>query len=269
MYVTDVGAPLQDLMMADPAPGSRFATFMNTPVEAHSLGESPVGNAIDSVVSATIAGLDHTRLLATALADSDVAFATATVTRGAVEAFARAWWLLSSEDSSQLVVRWLSGMAKELSVATHIDPNVPLFDLAGEETPGSRQHEAVLDDIERLTGSRKPTRVSYTELAVALQDELKNTNGRAYYSHLSAVAHAELLGLHGFISPTSQEVTFVTPEIWGVNYALQAFGAGSLVVRHLITSCGPNLPPTDPIAVAHDWVAGELTEAHRLAFTRT
>lgn len=265
-FVNEIEEPLRELLLAGAEPGSRFDRFINEPVGATEFGEDPAKNALDSVINATISGLDHTRLLARSLADEEISFASATVTRGAIEAFARAWWGLSSDNASDLVLRWLSGMAKELATATRIDENVSLFDLSGREISGREQHTAVLDDIERLTGSRKPLPVSYTKLAVTLQDALNSPNSRAYYSHLSAVAHAELLGIHGFVTSTPEGVAFVTPEIWGVQYASLTFAAASLVVRNLVKSLGPDLTDSHPIVTTHDWVLGELTEAHRLAF---
>lgn len=115
--------------------------------EVVSMGEAPNDSAIRGILFATLAGMDHARLFAVALASDHPTFGLATLTRGAIEAYGRAWWFLQSSDETELLVRWLSAMSKELSMATRVDPSAVLAELRGFGTSAELQQQAVLGRV--------------------------------------------------------------------------------------------------------------------------
>jgi hypothetical protein len=179
--------------------GSRAARLARETFASSSQGPYPGRNALETAIFATLAGIDHSRLLARSLQFEDAAFSIATLARGAVEAFARAWWMIEPQDNEEMVVRWLSGLASELDTFARVKSDAVLHEMRGRDSNAATALVGVLDDIERITGTRTPRKISYTAMAASLADQWK-VNGRAVYSDLSGVAHGESLGIHGFAS---------------------------------------------------------------------
>ncbi|GAB3633476.1 hypothetical protein GCM10027421_28290 [Microbacterium shaanxiense] len=163
-----------------------------------------------------------------------------------------------------MVVRWLSGLASELDTFARVKPDAVLHEMRGRDSNAPVALQGVLDDIERLTGSRTPRKVSYTALAATLADQWK-ANGRVVYSDLSGVAHGESLGLHGFVE-ADDEAGLYRVELsgrWGVMSAQWVLSASTLVSREVLKLLGREFCPTHPCAAAHDAAAQVLASARR------
>jgi hypothetical protein len=223
---------------------------------------------METALFATLAGVDHVQSFAHAIVRDEVAFSTATVTRGAVESFARAWWLIEPESDSETIHRWLSAMASELAMMLKVDPTLVLGEMRGRNTPAADVRPQILDDIERLTGSRNPLPVSPTALATQLGDRV-GLKGRWRYSHLSGVAHGESTGIHGFIEADDTIGTYRVglDARWGAMYAHQAFSSASYVGKRMLALLGRSVPAGHPCALAHDAAAEAIATAQANAFS--
>jgi hypothetical protein len=219
---------------------------------ATSQGDNPGRNALDTMLFATLAGLDHARSFARLLAEADVSFSLAALTRGSLEAYARAWWLADVGSDKDFILRWLSALASELETVKRVRPDQPLQELRGRDSSVQEQLEAVLDDIEHLRGSRQALRLSYTTLAAALADKV-GLLGRVEYSHLSGVAHAESLGINGFVHvDDAGGYSVELPGRWALSYSRLLLSTGTFVVVAVRRVLGYEVEPTDPFGIAHD-----------------
>jgi hypothetical protein len=118
-------------------------------------------------------------------------FSIATLARGAIEAYGRAWWYLSAENAEELLRRWLAARANSLrwqAKATALDP------VAHAENV--RLYDDLVREAEGLGMARAELRINYTVLATTAIDAILGSGaGAYYYGWLSAVAHAERSGL--------------------------------------------------------------------------
>lgn len=254
--------PLIHRGFGEEIPGSRAERLARGSFPSDSQGPFAGRNAIETALFAALAGTDHVRLLAHAILREDAAFSLATLTRGAVESFARSMWLIESDEDEEVILRWLSGLARELSYDANESPTKPLGELRGRATTFIEAREGILDDIEKLSGSRSPRPVKYGELAASLINRSKS-DGRAVYSQLSSVAHGESLGHHGFVSvdvddQLGEKYVVSLHEMWGASYATQAFAASSVLSRELLKLLGIVVPSGGSFAVAHDDAAHSL-----------
>ena len=242
-------------------PGSRAERLAKSNFPSDSQGPHPGRNAMETVLFSTLAGIDHARLFARSLLLEDAAFGLATLTRGAVEAYARAWWFIEPQEDLELVVRWLSGLAAELETFARLRPDAVLHEMRGHDSNATAELERVLDDIERLTGNRKARTASYTAMASALGNQWK-ANGRIVYSDLSGVAHGESLGLHSLIEADDMAGVYRTSisDRSGAVYASWVLAASSFVGRNVLELVGRAVAPDHPAAVTHDVAARTVAE---------
>lgn len=249
-------------------PGSRAERLAKGDFPSDSQGPHPGRNAMETVLFSTLAGIDHARLFARSLLLEDAAFGLATLARGSTEAYARAWWFIEPQEDLELVTRWLSGLAMELEMFARLRPDAVLHEMRGRDSNAAAERERVLDDLERLTGSRKARTASYTAMASALGDQW-NANGRVVYSDLSGVAHGESLGLHSFIEADDIDGIYRTSisDRSGALYASWVLAASSFVGRKVLELLGRAVAADHPCAVAHDVAARTIADVK--ARTRT
>lgn len=246
----------------DEVAGSRAERLAKGSYASESQGPYPGRNALETVLFATLAGIDHSRLLARSLLREDAAFSIATLARGAVEAHARAWWMMEPQDDQELVVRWLSALASELKTFARVSPDAVLHEMRGRNSNATTQLAGVLDDIERLTGSRTPRELSYTSMATSLADQWK-ANGRVVYSNLSGVAHGESLGIHAFVEADDAEAVYRVglSGRWGLMGAKWVLSASTLVGAKVLEMLGKEVPSSHPCAVAQEAAVQVLDSA--------
>ncbi|MEV7633622.1 hypothetical protein AB0N64_14580 [Microbacterium sp. NPDC089318] len=247
--------------------GSRAERLGQIHEPSFSQGPYPGRNAMETALFATLAGVDHAQAVAHALRSPDLSFSLATLTRGAVESYGRAWWLIEPEDDDELIVRWLSGLVSELSQFEKVNPGGILTELRGRNSDVESEMPRLLDEIEHRTKSRKPLSISYTRLATQLVDQI-GANGRYQYSHLSGVAHGESMGHHGFVEVDDVNGVYRVglDERWGISYARQTFAASSFVGKKMLALLGRTVNPGHPCAVAHDRAADLIWTAKARVF---
>ncbi|MCU1479289.1 MAG: hypothetical protein JWQ19_75 [Subtercola sp.] len=186
--------------------------------QANGQGESPVRGAHSSILFSNAAGADHARAFINTVNSKRYTFSLATLTRGGVEAFAKSYFLLSSQDAEELVSRHISIAIAEMTVS---GKHNKFMTQTGEET----------DINEYLAGLRRvlldlnlplldKSKVGLTPLATTLLDQGANTGmGRKFYSQLSGVAHGETAALGMFMVAQPGKVEFrMVPQL-AVEYA--------------------------------------------------
>ena len=271
-YVDTFNSRVQELFATQAKHGSRAAKLALTEESLGGtwLGKFPVRGAVQSILFATLAGMDHVRTFGIVLGSESPTFSTATITRGAIECYGRANWLLHSKDAQLLVTRWLSGIAKELSMMVSINPDADLLEMSGRGAPADEVLTQIIEDIARISPDGKPTPFSFTGLAVAMEDKITPA-GRAMYSHLSAVAHGEFLGANGFFGMTASSsagelFNLRTPDHWALGYSEQVFNATSSIMRDLNDFYGRAHDEHKDSALAHDRLREFLINEHIRVF---
>lgn len=247
-FTDETTSLLQAIFAIDPAPGSpaHMLRVNETEIAGRWTGPIPVSQAQEAILLACVAGVDHARLFATSLMDPKVMFSVATVARSTIEAFSRAWWLLSAEDQKCLVNRWASAAYREISRLHRLNPNVHLLSWEGPTKRTADGLADILQDLTLVSDTGHVLAVSYTELATALGDEV-SPSGRQLYSHLSSVAHGDALVLHGFMAPTRRDgqagLLAQLPEQYAKAYIDAVFISTAKVLRRLVDywGCSPDL----------------------------
>ncbi len=177
--------------------------------------------------------------------------------------------MIEPPDDEEMVVRWLSALASELKTFARVKPDAVLYEMRGRHSDAKTELIKVLDDIELITGNRKPRSLSYTALAASLADQWR-ANGRTIYSDLSGVAHAESLGIHGFVDVDDHTGAYRVELSgrWGYYSADWVLAASTLVSRGVLQVLGTQIPPTHACALAHDAAAGVLASARERLLTQ-
>jgi hypothetical protein len=155
----------------------------------------------------------------------------ATLTRGAVEAFGKAHYLLQASSPSELLRRHLNlGIAELSTSAKHSE--FTLFN--GEHINGP----AYIDGLKAVLADEglKAESVGVTALAsTVLSDSAPGAPGRAFYSQLSGVAHGETAGVTMFIGKDIEAgIGFVRRRNVMLPYAGMLFGTCRLVLNQII-----------------------------------
>lgn len=242
---------------------SRAGRFVREQHDVTSQGPEPMNSALRSILFSMLAGMDHVRLFAISLATPNPSVGLATLTRGAIEAYGRAWWLMNARDGAQLLTRWLSGLAKELNQAVSLTPDAPIQEMRGGHSTPQELLTLVMADIQNVSPSGKVEGFNYTALATAISDHI-NTSGRRLYSHLSAVAHGESLGINGFFGIDDNRDAFLhgITERWALDYAEQVFSVTSIAFQELIRFMGYGRLGSEPWVLAHDRANDVLIREH-------
>lgn len=202
---TQVGSAI--LAMARRADAIAMNAWQNPPPTGFGAGLYDDGSATSCITQMSLSvasGIDHLRALAYALRHRDpLTTSLGTVARGAVEAFGRAWWMLSSDTSTQCRHRAALLLAKEgqtlhargvgLENAAGLDGRAE-FDAMLHSMLASTAEGAPLDVVPSLREFLRNT-PSFTTLATAVLDAT-GINGTAAYSRLSGIAHGESIHLY-------------------------------------------------------------------------
>lgn len=203
-----VSACLED----GPQPGSQAAARA---ADQRAVGnwrdsDNAVGGVHTDICISGMSGLEHVRTLA-GLLRSNLRLSTPllTLTRGAVEALGRAEWMMSADDTTDLLTRHTRLAYREAKLAAEMDPNRTYrSDVKGTWTAADMR-DTIAADARRM-GLPSLKNVSYSEMATELV--VKSVNGweregnpGAVYSDLSAAAHGEHFALGGLVAPTWDE----------------------------------------------------------------
>lgn len=99
-----------------PREGSLAEQHLNTSWNAMpEPSKSPVRDAHASLLFANFSGTEHARAFLNNVNSKRFSFSLATLTRGALEAFAKSYFLMSTNDAGELVSRRVSLSVQELS----------------------------------------------------------------------------------------------------------------------------------------------------------
>ncbi|WP_217496239.1 hypothetical protein [Arthrobacter sp. 24S4-2] len=159
----------------------------------------------------------------------------ATLTRGSVEAFGKANYLLSANSAADLIWRHASLATIELRNSVR-HSEFALYD--GTHVDGKSHVEALESLLVQL--GRKADNISVTAMASDLLSESSpGAPGRAFYSQLSGVAHGEAAAVSMFIAADLGEgLRFVHRRDVLLPYAGMLFTTCRLVVDKVIDHFG-------------------------------
>jgi len=160
-------------------------------------------------------------------------FSLATLTRGALEAFAKSYFLMSTDDPGELLSRHVSLTIAEMSVSSKHNQFVTQ---SGEPA----DINAFLDGQKNLLKERKLPLMTgpdlgVTRLVTTLLDSSANAGmGRKFYSQLSGVAHGETAALGMFLVAEPGKVQFKIPRQLVVEYAGMISGEFNRSLQHRV-----------------------------------
>ncbi|MDP5225872.1 MULTISPECIES: hypothetical protein [Arthrobacter] len=221
--------------------GSRAEEDVNDPANsAFPAGGSCIRRAQEAVAFSCFTAQDHLRAFAAVLTvgSGGPAMSLATLARGAIEAFGKAHFLLQTDTAEALVVKQLRLAITEVEgSAAHSE-----FRRVSGEPVEKDEHiaelKALLGEHGVVYDKKKHSehKVSITTLATAvINDSTPDAKGRASYSQLSAVAHAESPGTAQFIhvSPKN-EVGYIRPRTVVLEYVGHLIATSDLVLAQML-----------------------------------
>jgi hypothetical protein len=182
-------------LLASPPDSSDAHARLRDPINAAPVWREryPVPLAHTDIAVAILTGLDHLAWFAALAANPHPsAPAMATVTRGAIEVFARAHWLLRTSDARDIVARHTAIVLRDLKYPV-------LF--SQKMQTGSKEEITATDHRDAIESFRTQEQLpsipvpGITEMTVALIDDTFG-KGREYYSQLSGVAHGESFAIN-------------------------------------------------------------------------
>lgn len=218
------------LWVREVIPGVPVALILN----GRHIADSPLGEASAAISTAT----DHLHALARVIRlPEELGPSIATLARGTIESFGRAWWILDSpnltvmEHRAAVMNLWEAVTAQKRGVATGVrgrDGTTEKVDSAA----------AVAKAQQHLTAVRvanQPFDIpGYTQLAKDVMGVAGVSNPGAEYSHLSGAAHGENLTTRGFSSVRDGVARLGLPYRYLDMYAWTVLHTVDLVVAHLI-----------------------------------
>lgn len=212
-----------------PGEGSTAAQFLDDAVnQPTSRGSTHVRHAHLAIGLYVFAALDHMRAFVPLLKTKRHIMSLATLTRGSVEAFGKANYLLGAETAGDLIRRHVSLAASELGQSVR-HSEFAYHD--GTRVDGNTYLKGVKDLLTQL-GLAEPEHVGVTGLASDLLSESSpGAPGRAFYSQLSGVAHGETAAVSMFIaSDLTEGLRLVHKRDVLLPYAGMLFATCRLVV---------------------------------------
>jgi len=200
---------------------------------------------------ANLTGFDHVRAFIALLRTPTMrSTALATVTRGALEALARSYFLLSSSDTRTLLYRQLSMLHSDLKYPARFGEMIQTKDGDVLDPRAKRQHY-----VKELARLGLPAAVSI-ELAQAvatmLDAEFKDGQGLMSYSALSAVAHGHRLGVNTYVvrDEAGGVGSLAAPRDSVVLFAVQLMAAMSATMDSFVEMFGSVPRQVDLVRVA-------------------
>ena len=237
------GRRIANIVIGRPPPeGSEAADDLAHAINANSDNGGPVRRAHEGMLFATLAGWDHVRAVGNLLrSNHPITVATATTTRGAVEAFSRTHWMLDAGTTPELVRRQLSIAIGDLEFYLKHTPDEPLRTVTGREINAPELRETLLGFLAHHGLSQlstKPTILAREFLDAALG------GGALKYSRLSSVAHGESYSVHSFVDLDHLDENLVglkLPRNIAIEYAGYLVVGGALIGNRLIDVFEPPL----------------------------
>ena len=221
----------------------------------------PVPLAHTDIAVAILTGLDHLAGFASLAANAHPsAPAMATVTRGAIEVFARAHWLLRASDIRDMVARHTAITLRDLKFPVKFGQEMQA---GSKEVITATDHRDAIELFktrEQLPSVPVP---GITDMTVALIDDTFG-KGRGYYSQLSGVAHGESFAINMFLqlnnsSPDGahpDNISLQIPKQLAIGYAEAMVETAREVIEDLACQMQP---PTNTVerwqeAIKRSWL---------------
>lgn len=202
----------------------------------HDVGE--VRLLIGHLFTRCFAAADHVHAASLILQSSGTHASLATVTRGCIEALAKASYILTAQSATNAVqnnLRLVRAETRYLGKYSEIDVD-------GEPV----EAEVVRNTIDQVSKRFAVTNsASVTELAATLLDRgVQDATGRHYYSHISSFAHAEVDSINIFLTPGNLRRPEL-PAVYASEWAGMCIGTSTLIGRDLVEFFGLNGPVVD------------------------
>lgn len=225
--------------------------------------DSPTGHIIDAFLLmqyGNLTGFDHVRSLVALIRTTPVRSTTlATVTRGALEAFARSWFLLSASGPADLAHRQLSLLFSDLRYPATF--GIPVATLDGDPIDPVGRRVFYASELARLE-LPPPIKIELSRLvADLLNSELDDGSGGRRYSDLSSIAHGHRLGVNTFV--VRDEIGgiggLVAPRDVVFEFAMELLAGISATMDAFIRVFGDNVRQADLFGAATGRAAHALS----------
>ncbi|MEO8528400.1 MAG: hypothetical protein ABI435_04925 [Pseudolysinimonas sp.] len=216
---------------SDSLAGQHLASELNVP----SFGGFPiVMEANFSMLLAALSGTAHLRAYCDLLETGTTALGT--LTRGAVEAFSKAYYLLSPDSTPELVARHLALSKHEL---VHPQKHSRFRDVEGNEFSG-KDYPKVHDQIQATLPLPTPAPVYAPQRVQALLTAglREGTASPEYYSQLSGAAHAVTSALGMYLQAPDRSPRLVYPRAIALDHCGYLFVAVATVSERCISNFG-------------------------------
>jgi len=227
-------------------PHSPAASHRDSELNSIAFGTSTVTNdAYLAILLATSAGADHVRAYVSLLPKSRVTVAMSTLTRGALEAFAKAGYLLEPVVSLEFIGRYLGVTLDDLTFPMK---HGTFRDSEGVEIDKIAYRDRLRELRATLEPTPKPTLRTTHQVGHLLESALgehpdPDLNLPNIYSQLSGTAHAGATTLGMYLGPERQPTRFVYPRQLALEHVSYLFAAilrvGELGIEHFAISGGP------------------------------
>jgi len=267
---------VSQLSHSRPALGSPLANLLENSVPSESWGQpgATEESVRKGVMKPMIAGFDHFDAYATGLrSDRDLMMSLATVTRGALEAWGRAWWLLESQDAKELQCRRHALTLAELKYQVQVDPaarfSYPNDDGKQVAISGVEYQDKLRALLSQLDPDFPIKAPSYTTLATDFLKSFDEANARWMYSQLSSAAHGETIGTTTFTREVEHDLggsieyhpdmymtRFGLPRELGIGYAKALAAAIAVITERTLNWWGMTAEESDRWE-QHRWRAGQ------------
>jgi hypothetical protein len=186
-------------------------------------------------------GFDHVRAIIALLSANQMrSTALATLTRGALEAFSRSWFLLSAEGPGTLSRRVISLLYAELRYPELYEFKLHTND--GEAVDPKERRVHYQNELKRL-GLPPALKIEFSQLVADLLDkQLGDDGGLESYSDLSAIAHGSRLGVNSFMERSDNGTIegLAAPRDIVMTFASEIVVCMSAPMDALITAFGDN-----------------------------
>ena len=204
-------------------------------------GEKHVLDAFLYVQYSNLNGFDHVRALVALLRANQVrTTALATLTRSALEAFSRSWFLLSAERPGTLTHRVISLLHAELKYPERYEFVLHTND--GDAVDPKEKRIYYRNELKRL-GLPLAVKIEFSQLVADLLDHhLDGESGLERYSDLSAIAHGLRLGVNSFVARNDKGAIerLIAPRDLVMNWATEIVVSMSAPMDALIEAFGEN-----------------------------
>lgn len=197
LQLVTVGEKIAFECLNEPPPAGSPASIMFRGRVEEGPGPDLVMEAFLLMQYASLSGFDHVRAFSALCRSASRATALATLVRGALEAFARTWFISQATDDRDLCLRHLSLLYSDLRYPANLDEE--LFTRDGDRVDPRAKRAHYFAELARI-GYSAPIRTDSSQIVTSmLESEIGDGLGLRKYSVLSSVAHAHRSGLNAFV----------------------------------------------------------------------